>query len=208
MNKKLLAIGSIIACVILLVASLSPVVGYNSARSSGKDSPLFSIRTKRAINQETEDLTCNYFGKGKACTLYIPRQNNQIETALKVIDAIAKMDDETFEQFVASLINQIEMDNRFNDVNIDKIRDALYQFRDSDKIIPILNKETENKHNIQLWTYDTYWCHTCSPSCWFIEIWWFLFWAIINSIQALLLWFKNIRNAISAILPGCCETWN
>ena len=34
MNKKILTIGSIIACAILLVAGLSPVVGYQSVKNN------------------------------------------------------------------------------------------------------------------------------------------------------------------------------
>ena len=64
MNKKIL-LGSIIAAVILVLVSFTSVVGYSSVKStSGKASPLFSIRTSRAIDEETKDFTCDYVGKG------------------------------------------------------------------------------------------------------------------------------------------------
>ena len=47
-------LGSIIAVVILVLVSFTGVVGYQTTKSSviAKASPLFSIRSKRAIGQE------------------------------------------------------------------------------------------------------------------------------------------------------------
>ena len=54
MNKKIL-IGSIIAVAILIGISFISVVGYNSVESNAKASPLFNIRTQRAIDGERKD---------------------------------------------------------------------------------------------------------------------------------------------------------
>ncbi|MCJ7698445.1 MAG: hypothetical protein MUO73_08980 [Thermoplasmata archaeon] len=66
MNKYPLIGISIIAVVLLVLGSLTNVVGYQSVKSTVlSDSPLFSVRTKRAINQVGGDtLTFNYLGKG------------------------------------------------------------------------------------------------------------------------------------------------
>ena len=58
MNKKIL-IGSIIAVVILVLVSFTGVVGYQTTKSStiSKASPLFSVRSKRAIYEESEALS-------------------------------------------------------------------------------------------------------------------------------------------------------
>ena len=64
MENKLLTIGSILSVVVLVLAGLSPVVGFDSVRSSMKDSPLFDIRSKRAIGEESNTLKCDYIGKG------------------------------------------------------------------------------------------------------------------------------------------------
>jgi len=54
-----------IACLIVL-ASFTSVVGFQSIKSnSAKISPLFRIRTKRAINTESKDtLTSDHVGEG------------------------------------------------------------------------------------------------------------------------------------------------
>ena len=61
MRKKLL-LGSIIAVVILILVSFTGVVGYQTTKSStiARASPLFSVRSKRAIDEEIKDLTCDY----------------------------------------------------------------------------------------------------------------------------------------------------
>ena len=76
MENKLLVGGSAIAVVVLVLASLSPVVGYNSVESSVKDSPLFSIRTKRAIDEESHTFTSDYIGKGEEINILIPARNS------------------------------------------------------------------------------------------------------------------------------------
>ena len=52
MNKKIL-IGCILAVALLLLVSFSNVVGYSSFKSDSKSkSPLFYVRTKKAIDKE------------------------------------------------------------------------------------------------------------------------------------------------------------
>ncbi len=57
MNKKIL-IGSIIAVAILILVSFTGVVGYQTTKSStiAKASPLFTVRSSRAIDEESEDI--------------------------------------------------------------------------------------------------------------------------------------------------------
>ena len=71
MNKKIL-IGSILSVAILILVSFTSVVGYNSVDSDMKPSPLFNIRTSRAIDKESQDLSCEYVGKGEEINLLIP----------------------------------------------------------------------------------------------------------------------------------------
>ena len=154
MKKKLLICGSSIAIVVLVLASFSPIVGYKSVETNVKNSPLFIVRSKRAINEESETLICNYLKKGQL--MPFPPRNNKIETVLNVIDSIAKMDDETFEEFIVSFVDYIEKDNRFTDFSPDEIRETLYLLRDSDKLIPIFNARTENEYRT---------IATCTPDC-------------------------------------------
>ncbi len=57
MNKKIL-IGSIIAVAILVLVSFTGVVGYQTTKSStiAKASPLFAVRSSRAIDEESKDI--------------------------------------------------------------------------------------------------------------------------------------------------------
>jgi len=55
MNKKILTIGSIIACIIILLAGLSPVVGYNTNISQGENQNI-TITISGLGKQESQSL--------------------------------------------------------------------------------------------------------------------------------------------------------
>lgn len=117
MNKKSLIEGSIIVVVLIILGSLSNVVGYQSVKSTVvNDSPLFRTRTQRAINKESNVLTSDYLGKG-INAMSFPLRDNNSEVIQKFLDRIRKMDDDTFNRFVDYAIIQINhKDNLKNDV--------------------------------------------------------------------------------------------
>ncbi|UCF12211.1 MAG: hypothetical protein JSW06_09240 [Thermoplasmatales archaeon] len=156
--KKKLIIGCIIAVVILVLVSFTGVVGYQTTKSNSvKVSPLFNIRTNRAIDEESKDLTCKYVGKGN--TLPFPERDDKTIMIQKAIDSISKMDDKTFDRFIAYIINYAQKNGKINGISPDEIREALYLFRNSDESIPIFDANTNN--NPQILTLMT--CYiTCS----------------------------------------------
>jgi hypothetical protein len=109
MNKKIL-IGSIIALCILVGVSFTSVVGYRSVASDVKASPLFNIRSSRAIDEESEDLSCDYLGSGNSINLLIPERDDKIELIQKAIESIRKMDDKTFKRFVEIVVYHRNID--------------------------------------------------------------------------------------------------
>ena len=144
MNKKIL-IGSIIAVAILVLVSFTGVVGHQKTTSStiAKVSPLFTIRTNRAIGVGSKNLNCNY--PSNRIMLPFPNRDNKDKLTREVIDSIRKMDDKTYERFIASVIDFAQKDIRFNDVNSDKIKEALYLLRYSDIPIPIFDANTKKQ---------------------------------------------------------------
>jgi len=120
MDKKIL-IGSIIAICILIGVSFTSVVGYNSVESDVKASPLFNIRSSRAIDKESEDFSCEYFGKGDVVNLLIPNRDDEKEKIRKIIEIIQKMDDESF--------------NKLKDLNDNKLTTLVYRLMDDSNII-------------------------------------------------------------------------
>ena len=117
MNKKIL-IGSIIAVAILVLVSFTSVVGYNSVESDLKPSPLFNVRSSRAVEEEGMDFTTDYVGKGEELTIPLPDRNNIEVLIEKVIDRISKMDDKSFDRFVKLIKAHINQNNRINDKEI------------------------------------------------------------------------------------------
>ena len=92
MNKKIL-IGSIIAVTVLFGVSFTSVVGYRSGASDLKASPLFNIRSSRAIDEENQGLVCEYVGKGEENRLSILKRDIENILIQKFINTILKNDD-------------------------------------------------------------------------------------------------------------------
>ena len=151
MEKRIL-VGSIIAVVILVLVSFTGVVGYQTTKSStiAKASPLFSVRSKRAIDKESKDLTCDYVGKGEESVLSIPKRDDRIEMVQKFIDSISKMDDISFNIFKKTIVHHINQDDTMRDVETRGIVNALLQIRNNPIVVRnnIILDKPNNRENM------------------------------------------------------------
>ena len=160
MNKKIL-FGSIIAVVILVLVSFTGVVGYQTTKSTiARASPLFSLRSQRAIDEESKDLTCDYVGKGKEVTIPLPKRGDRTESLQKFIDIIGKMDDKTFNIFVRLVINRIISENYAEEEKIPELKHALYQLKDNSVVLKFEYEDNENSVTMSPLTG----CSTCKCS--------------------------------------------
>jgi hypothetical protein len=139
MNKYPLIGVSILAVVLLVLGSLSNVVGYQSIQSSGmNDSPLFSVRTKRAINQVGQTIvTSDYLGKGKTFNIKFPTQQSKTLLLQQLIERIRTMTDNEFNKFISQTVSELSKNK--NNKNIDSIQvlSLLKQIRSPTKILRI-----------------------------------------------------------------------
>ena len=167
MDKKPLMVVSLCVVVLLVLCSLSNVVGYQSVKSTVNDSPLFQTRTQRATNQQPDLFTSQYIGMGKGNPLQFPFRDNRTEQLKKVIDIICKMDDKTFTRFTELCIQKMRQDNSFDNTN-NEIIQMLQLLRKQSKTIIF---SVTNKNN-QEWlpTYDFYSVCVAFPGCWIILI--------------------------------------
>jgi len=115
MDKRILALGSIIAVIILIFTLFNSVVGFQSnSISSVKTSPLFNTRTQRALQDENNDIsTCYYVRKGKPLTIPIPTLDNKMTLIRQLIDRINKIDNEIFNK-IKALVDQLNTDHKGN----------------------------------------------------------------------------------------------
>ena len=138
MNKKIL-IGSIIAVAILVLVSFTGVVGYQTTKSStiARASPLFTVRSSRAIDEESKDLTCDYVGKGEEHNIFLSPRISKVELLDKLANIISKMDDKSFDRFAKIVITNINQNNKINDVEVsnEEIAVMLSQLRDNSEVI-------------------------------------------------------------------------
>jgi hypothetical protein len=144
MDKKSLIGVSVCAVVLLVLGSLSTVVGYQSVKSTLNDSPLFQTRTQRATNQQQNILTSRYLGMTRGNPLHFPIKDNRTEQFKKAIDIISKMDDLTFERFTDVCIQQIKNDDSFQDKNLEKILQAFRQLRTTPDVMKSMVATEDN----------------------------------------------------------------
>ena len=145
MIRKGWAIGiSIIAIILLVLSSLTNVVGYQSLKSTVNDSPLFATRTLRANNQQQKGITSMYLGIGKGNFLQFPIRDDRTEQLKKAIDIISKMGDTTFAQFTELCIQKARQDDHLRDLSRYQIVQSLLLLKTNPKAF--LNSFT-NRNN-------------------------------------------------------------
>jgi len=157
MDKKPLIGVSICAVVLLVLGSLTNVVGYQSVKSTTvNDSPLFNMRTQKATNQKQNIITSQYLGKGNRWQF--PMRDNRTEQLKKAIDIISKLDDKTFARFTALCIQHAKQDNTLGDTSPNEITRVLNQLRTKSETIPysFTNRNYQNKTSSDLYTIDVW----------------------------------------------------
>ncbi|KYK24479.1 hypothetical protein AYK25_09770 [Thermoplasmatales archaeon SM1-50] len=162
MDKKPLIVVSLCAVVLLVLGSLSNVVGYQTVKSTVNVSPLFSTRTQRATNQQQNILTSQYLGMGEGSILQFPIRDNRTEQLKKTIDIINKMDDKTFARFTELCIQKARQDDTLRDLNRSQIVQTLLLLKTNPKAI--LNSFTsKDNHPVT----SSEWFSLCQQIFWF-----------------------------------------
>jgi hypothetical protein len=146
MDKKPLIGVSILAVTLLVLGSLTNVVGYQTVKSTAvNDSPLFATRTQRATNQQQNLLTSQYIGMGKGNLLQFPIRDNRTIQIQKTIEQIRTMDENSYNRFICNAINQIRRSNNYKDINIKKFINGLNQLRESKQNIIIYQDSDDDR---------------------------------------------------------------
>ena len=136
MKKEWLVKTFALGVALLILVSLTNVVGYQSVQStSTTDSPLFRTRTQRATNQQQNILTSQYLGIGKGNLWQFPIKDNRTEQLKKAIELISKMDDKTYEQLTELVILKVREDNTLQGISNYQVVQALLLLKTNPKAI-------------------------------------------------------------------------
>jgi len=174
-DKKPLIGVTICAVILLVLGSLSNVVGYQSMKSTAvSDSPLFKTRTQRATNQQQNIISSQYIGKEKNSDFFSLARNETITFAVEEIKRIKAMTEATFALFVAYVVLQLHQHNKFGNIDEKTIVTGLYQLRQN----PISLKEITQGN-----TTDVTWQAT-PTACWYPGCFVVIFIELINNIVA------------------------
>jgi hypothetical protein len=189
MGKKSLIGVSICAVVLLILGSLSNVIGYQSVKSTAvNDSPLFSVRTKRATNQINKNtFTFNYLGRGIESNFQFPKQENKTSMLQKVIAGIRAMDENEFGRFQSLVILSLYKDKSNKNIESILVLSLLKQIRSPAKILPIIQIDDHSDEMEQPTTPSV--CATCDtihnwhPGC-FIQ--YFIYFIVLLTLPLFL----------------------
>ena len=153
MEKRIL-IGSIIAVVILVLVSFTGVVGYQTTKSStiAKASPLFSIRSKRAIGQGEKDISTDYLGHGEKTDIQFSSRIERAEQVQKTIDIISKMDDKAFSKFISRIILKQKYREQMTDKETSDMLQALQYIRGNPNDMKYYNTKDNPIETFEYWT--------------------------------------------------------
>ena len=127
---------SIIVIAALILASLSNVVGYQSVQSTiTNNSPLFTLRTKRATNQTREDiLTTHFLKKGIDSNIHFTTRDNKIELLKIIFETIKKMDDATFQKFLFLLQQHLKASITLNKQQLLELNKVFTEIRKQENL--------------------------------------------------------------------------
>ena len=174
MDKKPLIGVSICAVVLLVLGSLSNVVGYQTVQSAVNDSPLFKTRTQRATNQQQNILTSYYLGKGEEYILNISLMDGKFVLLQKCIAKIKMIDDNELNCLKNMFVSELSRKGKMYDFYPQDILTALRILRDNPNALLFLLhdfKATDNQTNILTESPTPTYCRTfCFPGCILINI--------------------------------------
>ncbi|MBE3102502.1 MAG: hypothetical protein IMZ47_09590 [Firmicutes bacterium] len=158
MKTKIL-LGSIGAVAILILVSFTNVIGVQSTTSGSiSNSPLFNIRTQKAINEGSKDtLTSNYLGKGLNA-LPFPLRDNRTALIQKFIERIGRMDDKEFNRFQSLVISHFYEEKNNLKIDTTQLVTILKHLKSNTKELKIILNNNGNDSKNDPPTLYSAWC--------------------------------------------------
>ena len=167
-GRKIVLVVGIIG--LLVISSLSIAVSEQTVNISDKIvSPLFAVRTQRAIkNQNCKEITINNLGEGEKAGIYIPSLRNRLIPYRNIINKIESMSDEDYDNFVNSLIKKGLDSNIIHESQIKNLKGMFYNLKDNPKILSIANHHDNAKSQTYPNCVSSDWCRpTIGGGCLF-----------------------------------------
>jgi hypothetical protein len=138
MRKKMVYL-SIGAAVLLVLASLSSVIGFSSSQPQNQDntSPLFAVRTARSTDKLTNmNIRSEYLGKGKIINIFLSSQStfeSQLNKALRIINDNPSLVKRLLEKI--SDTPQVLTILKNYGISVSEVESYIYQVKDNPEIL-------------------------------------------------------------------------
>ncbi len=194
MKKNILIGGSFVAVILIVLASFTSVVGYSSLDKNSNyiNSPLFTIRTQKAIDNNRAQITSQYIGKDRELFISIPLRDVDSFFSFRVINRISKFNDDQINRLKQIIINKLHSDERFEDIDNNQIYESLQYIRNHPNEVKqyIVKSDSDSSITINNWI----------PGCFCLK---FLIELIIISIYAVL-YILITLDIIQSITPWGC----
>ena len=131
MHKQTIVGIGIIAGILIILASLTSVVGVQSTDPEFVDSPLFRIRTSNAIETGDQKIECNYIGYGKEIRLPFPEKNERMLLFTAIVNYILHLKDQTFNNLLMNSIKEFQQQKTIPENEIHEIKKEFYRIREN-----------------------------------------------------------------------------
>ncbi len=129
-DKRVLILGSMAACILIVFASFNSVLGYISIKDPEiVDSPLFRLRTQRYTTPDnSERVVSERIGKDKNMVLFISNRDNKSKLS-QVIQMIQHMDEETSNKLIEYIERECKQELERYNLDINEIRTGITELR-------------------------------------------------------------------------------
>ena len=85
----------------------SGALGFDSKITS----PLFGVRTKRAVNDEQEPVESDFLGKGEKINIHLPERDDKVVLIERFISSVEKMDEKSLDRVIDIVLLRLNNDN-------------------------------------------------------------------------------------------------
>ena len=136
--RKVLALGSICAVLILVFASLSPVVGNQKIFSSSNENPLFENRISIATQHKSDKLNSlksDFLGKEVETNIKFIKKISNNEIIQNLISDIINMENDEFNNYFNVFLNKINFFKMFDSFNKNEFISLLTELKNNPNYI-------------------------------------------------------------------------
>jgi hypothetical protein len=128
-------VGCTLVAAALVLVSFSSVVGFQTMQADAA-SPLFTIRSTRAVEKESARLDREYIGEDQQTSLQFPERDGRMDSIDLIIESVRRMDDASLRRFAFLVYSHLRLAGDAKGFDSQEVTSLLLQIRSSpDRVV-------------------------------------------------------------------------